>query len=205
MLRIREYIWLEFILRPETPILKVLLSLGLNYLRWTQLTPMLMMWGVALAMLLALTVVNFQAQTFSVIEHLLQWLMQLPVIGDRIIPLLTDEDSGIHMNSGDLKSFALQLWSITSLLFMLASMALSAWLGPFKPWTLKRKFLIVLLGIAVLLTGFIFNYYAGPENFNGDASAWIYNFLMISLLVFIVSAYCLSISHFLRLLDEALY
>ncbi len=191
-------------MRPETPILKVLLSLGLNYLRWTQLTPMLMMWGVALAMLLALTIVNFQAQTFSVIEHLLQWLMQLPVIGDRIIPLLTDEDSGIHMNSGDWKSFALQLWSIISLVFMLAGMAFSAWFGPFKPWTLKRKFLIVLLGIAVLLTGFIFNYYAGPENFNGDASAWIYNFLMISLLVFIVSAYCLSISHVLRLLDEAL-
>ena len=165
---------------------------------------MLMMWGVALAMLLALTVVNFQAQTFSVIEHLLQWLLQLPVIGDRITPLLTDEDSGIHMNSGDLKSFVVQVWSITSLVFMLASMAFSAWFGPFKPWTLKRKFLIVLLGIAVLLTGFIFNYYAGPENFNGDASAWIYNFLMISLLVFIVSAYCLSISHALRLLDEAL-
>jgi hypothetical protein len=183
---------------------KLLLSVGLNYLRWTQLTPMFMMWGTALAMLLALTFINFQEQTFSMLEDFLPWLMQLPIVGDRITPFLTDEGSGTHVKSGDFKSFVLQAWSITSLAFMLASMAFTALFGPFKPWTLKRKFLFVLLGIAVLLAGFIFNYFAGTENFYNDASAWIFNFSMISLLVFIVSAYCLSISHFLRFLDDAL-
>jgi len=188
----------------KSHILKLLLSLGLNYLRWTQLTPMFMMWGAALAMLLALTFVNFQEQTFSTLENFLPWLMQLPIVGDRITPFLTDEGSEMHMNSGDFKSFVLRAWSITSLAFMLASMAFSALFGPFKPWTLKRKFLFVLLGIVVLLAGFIFNYFAGTENFYGDASAWVFNFSMISLLVFIVSVYCLSVSHFLRFLNDAL-
>jgi len=173
-------------------------------MRWTQLTPMLMMWGAALVMLLALTFVNFQEQTFSVLETFVQWLTRLPIVGERITQLLADEGSDIHMNTGDLKSFVLRSWSIASLVFMLASMALSALFGPFKPWTLKRKLLFVFLGILVLLAGFFFNYFAGSENFNGEALAWIFNFSMISLLVFIVSAYCLSISHFLRFLNDAL-
>jgi hypothetical protein len=61
-------------MQSNNQILKSLLSLGLNYLRWIQLTPMLLMWGAALAMLLALTFINFQEQTFSVIEIFLQWL-----------------------------------------------------------------------------------------------------------------------------------
>jgi len=191
-------------MQSNTHILKLLLSLGLNYMRWTQLVPMLMMWGAALAMLLALTFVNFQEQTFSALETFVQWLMRLPIVGDRITPLLTDEGSELHVNSGDFKSFVLRAWSVTSLVFMLASMAFSALFGPFKPWPLKRKFLFVSLGVVVLLAGFIFNYFAGPENFNGDASAWMFNFSMISLLVFIVSAYCMSVSHFLRFLDGAL-
>ena len=192
-------------MRSNNHILKPLLSLGLNYMRWTQLTPMLMMWGAALAMLLALTFVNFQEQTFSVLEAIMHWLTQLPIVGGRITQLLADEGSEIHMSTSDFKSFVLRTWSISSLAFMLASMSLAALFGPFRPWTLKRKLLFIFLGILVLLAGFVFNYFAGSENFNGDASAWIFNFSMIALLVFSVSAYCLSISHFLRFLDDALF
>jgi hypothetical protein len=113
----------EFSMQSNNRLLKSLLSLGLNYMRWTQLTPMLMMWGAGLAILLALTFVNFQEQTFSVIETIMQWLMQLPIVGDRITSLLADEGSEIHMNTSDFKSFVLRAWSITSLAFMLASMA----------------------------------------------------------------------------------
>ena len=48
------------------------------------------------------------------------------------------------------------------------------------------------------------NYYAAPQNFNGAASAWMLNFSLISLLVFMVSAYCLSVAHFFAYLNEAL-
>jgi hypothetical protein len=194
----------EFSMQSNNRLLKSLLSLGLNYMRWTQLTPMLMMWGAGLAILLALTFVNFQEQTFSVIETIMQWLMQLPIVGDRITSLLADEGSEIHMNTSDFKSFVLRAWSITSLAFMLASMALSALFGPFKPWTLKRKLLLAGLGVLMLLAGLVSNYYANTQIFNGKASEWMLNFSLISLAVFLVSTYCLSISHFLGFLNDAL-
>jgi hypothetical protein len=59
-------------------------------------------------------------------------------------------------------------------------------------------------GVVFLLVGMVFNYYVAPQNFNGKASAWMLNFSLISLLVFGVSAYCLSVAHFLAYLNQSL-
>ena len=188
----------------QNHILKLLLSLGLGYMRWTQLTPMLLIWGFGLLMLLALTFVNYQEQTFSALEYFLEWTMQLPVVGERITPLLSDESTATNMTTSDFKSFVLSAWAVLSLAFMLAGFILSSILGPFQRWTLKRKLLIAGAGVVLLLAGMAVNYYAAPQNFNGEASAWMLNFSLISLLVFVVSAYCLSVAHFLAYLNEAL-
>ena len=185
-------------------ILKLLLSLGLGYLRWTQLTPMLLMWGFGLLMLLALTFVSFQEQTLSALEYFLEWLMQLPVVGKHITPFLSDESTTTHLTAIDFKSSLLSAWAVLSLVFMLAGFVISSLFGPFKPWTLKRKILIAGAGVVLLLAGMAVNYYAAPKNFNGDAASWMLNFSLISLLVFVVSAYCLSVAHFLAYLNDAL-
>ena len=87
---------------------------------------------------------------------------------------------------------------------MLASLILSFFLGPFQPWPLGRKLKVAAGGSLSLLIGMAANYFAAPHNFNGAASAWMLNFSLTSLLVFIVSAYCLAISHFLGYLNDAL-
>jgi len=189
-------------MQSDNHILKSLLSLGLNYLRWTQLAPMFMMWGFALLMLLALTFVNYQEQTLSAVEHVLRWLTQLPIAGEYITQLLSDESTEKNMTKGDLKSFALTAWSVTSLLFMLVGMALSALFGPFKPWSLKLKLSLAGLGVMLLMAGLLFNYYANTVTFNGATSGWMLNFSLICLAVFLVSAYSLTISHFLRFLND---
>jgi hypothetical protein len=173
-------------------------------MRWTQLTPMLLIWGFGLLMLLALTFVNFQEQTFSALEYFLEWLMQLPVVGERITQLLSDESTATRITTGDFKSFVLSAWAIVSLAFMLASFILASLFGPFQPWTLQRKIMIAGAGVVFLLVGMVFNYYVAPQNFNGKASAWMLNFSLISLLVFGVSAYCLSVAHFLAYLNQSL-
>jgi len=173
-------------------------------MRWTQLTLMLLMWGFGLLMLLALTFVNFQEQTISALESSMEWLTQLPVVGERITPLLSGESTATHITTSDFRSFVLSAWAALSLAFMLAGMVISSLLGPFQPWALKRKILIAGAGVMLLLAGMVANYYAAPQNFNGEASAWILNFSLISLLLFGVSTYCLSVSHFLGYLNEAL-
>ena len=173
-------------------------------MRWTQLTPMLLLWGFGLLMLLALTIVNFQELTISALEFMLEWLVQIPVVGEYIMQLLPDENSNTHISKSDYKSFVLSGWAVLSLVFMLAGIVLSALFGPFQPWALKSKLLLAGAATVLLLAGMVANYYAAPQNFNGDASAWMLNFSLISLLVFVVSAYCLSVSHFLGYMNEAL-
>ena len=170
-------------MQSQTYILKLLLSLGLGYMRWTQLTPMLLMWGFALLMLLALTFVNFQQQTISALASLLEWLTQLPLVGTRIASFLSGESTGIHLNTGDFESLVLSTWAVASLALMLAGMVISWLFGPFRPWTLKRKIVLAAAGMVLFLGGLVANYYAAPHNFNGAVSAWMLNFALISLLV----------------------
>ena len=191
-------------MQSQTHILKLLLSWGLGYVRWTQLTPMLLMWGFALLMLLALTFVNFQQQTLSALESVLEWLTQLPLVGAHVASLLAGESTGMQLNTGDFESLVLSTWAVASLVLMLAGMVVSWLFGPFRPWTLKRKIAFAGSGVALLLGGLVANYYAAPHNFNGAASAWMLNFSLISGLVFGVSAYSLSMAHFLAYLDDAL-
>ena len=188
----------------QNHILKLLLSIGLGYMRWTQLTPMLLLWGFGLLMLLALTFVNFQEQTISALVFILEWLLQLPLVGEHITPLLSDDSTAIHMSGSDIKSFLLFAWAALSLAFMLTGLVLSTLFGPFQPWSLKRKILVACAGVVILFAGMVANYFAAPQNFNGEASSWIINFSLISLLVLGVSAYCLSVSHFLAYLNDAL-
>jgi hypothetical protein len=188
----------------QSHILKLLLSWGLGYVRWTQLTPMLLMWGFALLMLLALTFVNFQQQTLSALESVLEWLTQLRLLGAQMTPLPPGKSTGMHLTTDDFESLVLSTWAVASLALMLVGMVISWLFGPFRPWTLKRKIALAGLGVALLLGGLVANYYAAPHNFNGAASAWMLNFSLISLLVFGVSAYSLSIAHFLAYLSDAL-
>ncbi len=191
-------------MQPQNSILKILLSLGLRYIRWTQLTPMILTWSFGLLMLLALIFVNFQEQTVSVVEVFLEWLMQLPVVGERITLLLTDENTTSQITSSDFESFVFSGWVVLSLVFMLIGMVVSLLFGPFRPWTLKGKILLAGTGVVLLLAGMCAIYFAVPQNFNGATSGWMLNFSLISLLVFVVSAYCLSAAHFLAYLDDAL-
>ncbi len=176
----------------------------LNYMRWTQLTPMLLVWGFALLMLMALTLVNFQEQSVSVLERISQWLVKFPILGDYVEAKMNGSDGELHMGTEDFRSFVLSAWFVISLVFMLGNMALSALVGPFQPWSLKRKILVMGLGIVLLMIGFLLNLFFGSETFNGGTSSWILNFSLIALLVFLVSAYCLSIAHFFGFLDAAL-
>ena len=184
--------------------LKSMLSLGLGYLRWTQLTPMILIWGFSLIMLLALTFVHHQEQSVPLLQSFLEWLMRLPFVGECITVLLSAESTRADTTTGNLDSFIFSAWSVLSLAFMVAGMVISTLFGPFQPWRLKRKILLAGAGAVLLLAGLVGIYYMTPEKFNGGALAWMLNFSLISLLAFGISAYCLSVSHFLGYLNSVL-
>ena len=184
--------------------LKMLLSLGLDYFRWTQLTPMIFTWAFALLMLAMMIFVNFQDQVMNGLEYFVEWLMKLPWVGPYVTEMLSDQESTVKLETEDLKTFALRAWFVISLVFMLAGMLLSRWLGPFRVIGLKRKILYAAICAVVLLGALILNYFAVPENFNGGLAGWMFNFSLLALIVFLVSVYSLSVSHVLGLVSSGL-
>lgn len=181
---------------------KPLLTIGIDYIRWTQLTPMIMVWGAVLLLLLAMVFVNFQDQALSTTETVLNNLYQLPLIGDRLQQYFTAQTGDHHITTADVKSWIFSIWSIASLVFMLMSFFMSYVRTPGKSWTLRKKLFIVFTAVLILLSGFVANYYAEPSNFKGGTGGWILNFSLLSLMVFIVSSYSLSVSHFLNHLNH---
>lgn len=180
--------------------IKLIATLVIDYLRWTQLTPMLTVWGFGLLMLAALLFVNNQEQTFDTIFAVLEWIAGLPVIGDRFTAWMESQagnDGTISLGGSDLKAAALKAWSLISLVFMLIALSVSWIFGPFKPWSLKRKLGITALCCGALLAAFISLYFANPEEFNGPFENWLLTFGGIALILFVVSAWCLSIAHLL--------
>ena len=189
--------------KSENDFLKLLLLLGIDYVRWTQIVPMLLVWGIALLMLLTLTGLNFQEQAGFVIENTFQWLMQMPYVGEYIVNNFTEGDK-LKFNASNVKPLMVRGWIVISLVFMLVSMLVSFMFGPFKLWSLKRKFFYMTICTLLLFAGLMFNYFAGNEVYNGSMAGWMINFSLIPIFVFLVSVYSLTVTHLLGLLSTAM-
>jgi len=180
-------------------------SLVIDYFRWSQLTPMITMWFFALLMVFLLFFVNHQEQTWDSVGSVAEWVAELPVVGPAYLEWMEEQagaDSKIKLSGDDFEVMAMKVWAVLSLVFMVISWAANALFGPFQPWTLKRKLGIAGMGCAALMASFLGVYYLSPEMFNGPLSRWILTFAGITLIVFLVSGWCLSIAHALGLLSR---
>lgn len=186
--------------------LKLAVTLAIDYVRWTQLSPLVTIWAFALAMLAVMLFVNNEEQGWDLVSSLTHWIAGLPLIGDSFaarMESLAGEDGSIHISGHEFKAVALKAWGFLSLVFMVLALAANRLLGPFKPWSLKRKLGTAALCCLAMTAGYAAVYFANPGLFNGPASQWMLTFGGISLVLFIVSAWCLSIAHVLGLARRA--
>lgn len=184
----------------RTNLLKPIVTLVIDYVRWTQLAPLVTVWAFALAMLAAMLVANYEDQTWDTLGAVFQWIAGLPLIGERFIAWmesLAGDDGSINLGGDDLKAAALKAWGLLSLAFLALSLIVNWLFGPFKPWSLKRKLGIAALCCLVLLAGFIAVYFGDPSRFNGPAGNWMLTFSGIVLILFVVNAWCLSVAYLL--------
>jgi len=194
-------------MKNETHPLQIVGSLVIDYFRWSQLAPMITVWFFALFMVLMLLITNHQDETLDGLEAVAEWLVELPVVGPALLRWAEDnatDDGKLHFGGNDFKAAAMKAWVILSLAFMIIGWIVSIVFGPFQPWTLKRKLMVAGLGSTVLMAGFVAIYYLGVEMFNGPQYVWMLNFAGLSLIVFLVSGWCLSIAHALGLLSRLL-
>lgn len=186
---------------------KTAITLVIDYFRWTQLTPLVIVWAFGIVMLAALVFVNYQEESFDAIAAMFHWIAGLPWIGDKLtvwLESMANDDGSLSAGGLDIKAAALKVWGFLSLAMMLIALVVNWVFGPFKPWTLKRKLGIAAVCCLLLLAAYFAVYFAKPEEFNGPVGGWILNFGGIAVLLFIVSTWCLSIAHLLGLLREGI-
>lgn len=205
--------------RQPPSLLRLAAGLALDYVRWTQLVPMILAWAFLLLMIGAMVLVNFQEQSFGLIERgiLLYERVAGPIDEapeapeppqNADAPASADGESdrgGVTFTGEDLEPLALKAWALVALAGWLLGMAYRLLFGRPLRVGLKRK--LVVAGLAcIACTGlFLFAYFFGSERFNGPFAGWLAMFIGIPLIVWCISAYSLAISTAVDLAKRAIY
>jgi len=182
-------------------------SLVLDYARWSQLAPMITVWLVAVLMVFLMFFVEHQDETVDGVATVVTWVTELPVVGLPILEWMenrADEEGALHFGGDDLKVAAMKIWALGSLVLMVIGWLARLLFGPLKPWTLKRKLGFAALACLSLLAGFLSVFFLSPGLFAGTKVQSILYLAGISLFVFLVSTWCLSIAHALGLFSRSL-
>lgn len=179
-------------------IFRYLISLGLDYLRWTQMTPMILAWSIALFALGAMTVINFQQASMTVLE----WVAG---IWDRYAWLPrwdlsehTDADGSIRLTDELLKPVIFKAWAILSLVLLVTDLLRTAATGKRESRPLSRQLRTTAICIAVLVLGFVMNYLVSSDSYEGGSVEWVLLFTGTGMLVWLISAYSLSVNYALN-------
>ena len=182
---------------PQTHPMKLLLSLALGYARWAVVTPMILMWGVAVITLLAMLFTALGDQGWTVAETIGRFVAGIPVIGPEIgdrIRALFESDAPFEQM---LIRLMLGTWAMMSVVFAVLGWGVNALFGPFKPWTLRRKLALVAVACLLIPVSFRLLQLAAPDRIAG----WVAGFLWIPVF-FVVSAVCLWLSQKLAEIDQ---
>jgi hypothetical protein len=189
--------------RVNNEIIRAVARLGIDYIRWTQLVPMLAAWGLLLLALLAIAFTSFEEQGTAALETV------FAVIGG-IYALLPDsvaarsDNGSLELSGDDLIALASWAWFALAAFAMLVNWLVGERLRPRFLATLSGRIKtagILAASISVLLLAIRV---IVPENFNGSVTAWLPTLIGGPLVVWILSVYSLSISALLSAIEARL-
>lgn len=190
---------------------RLLIGTWFDYLRWTQLVPMIVVWGFVLIGVLGATLVSFQDQSVAALIWLHQATAPIPGLHAAIGGWLQESGAttpagGLHLTDEQLTPLLVRGWGLLSLaLFLLSALwhgVRGTKPGPRKPLSSK----LIVAGLASALTVgvtavILLLGQQGNEIELGDA-------LMTGAIGFVillaVSTYSLTAAHLLSWLSEQL-
>jgi len=193
--------------RPSTDAVsvpRVLIGLAIDYFRWTQMVPMITAWAFLLVMVGAMLLVNFQQQSFSLIEWGATTYDRVfgPAQAESELPTPKTGDASDRAEGGavtfsdeDFMPWVLKAWAIMALAGWLLGMLRAVVFGPREPMRLKRKLVLAAIPAAACAALFAVAYFLGSEEFHGSAAGWMLLFTGFPIGVWLVSAYSLSVTH----------
>ena len=185
---------------------RILLSLLLDYFRWTQLVPMILVWSMMIAMSFVLLLAYNEDAAWSLAELAVTTIQSLPIFGDRfdlwVESQTVDGVFSPDLGAIDFKQLALKAWAWLSLAFMVLDAIFRKWTGPLPPFTLKHKLVLAGAASGLVSAGFIMIYFIDRSGWGGQFLAVLASAGGMGLALFVISAWCLTISHTLGLLSR---
>jgi len=194
------------------------LGVAIDYFRWTQLVPMIAAWTFLLIGAGALLLVNFQEQSFTLIERGVGLYEQVfgPIepaggnnamagqAGGKTVGPPAGGGEAVRFSDQDIMPEVLSAWAWVALAGYLLGLAHTWLFGPSEPWSLGRKLVLAAIaaaGVSALMFG---AYWFGSEPFHGGFSIWFFLFTGAPLLVWLVSLYSLGVGYLLERLKRAI-
>ena len=199
-------------------ILRLLLGLGIDYFRWVLLTPMVVVWGFYLFVIVVMVYVNFEGSVWSLAESGYEsyrdrfgpvaWIEEGPEAErlDEQPPAVAENQNGQGQEStdftDDLMAGIMKGWGILALAAWGLSMLRSAVFGPRPPRTLGNKlkwtFLAAVAGWVLLFVAYFF----GVSNYEGSFAGWFALYTGSAGIVIAVSALILAAATMLDMLRD---
>lgn len=87
-------------MKNKTHPLQLIGSLVIDYIRWSQLAPMITMWIFAVLMVFLLFFVEHQDETVDGVAAVATWATELPVVGPSLVEWLEErvDDEGVFIS-----------------------------------------------------------------------------------------------------------
>lgn len=191
---------LDFALSKE--VLRALLSIIIDYVRWTQLIPMLAVWGFLCACLLVAAFASFESQGIAALELMIVvFAAAAQMLPETLVPRTAD--GAIRISGDDLLSVLAWAWLIFSFVATALGSLVGSWLRPAFLQTLRGRLSSAAIAATIVGISFFAVYAAAPERFNGTLTSALPLFIGGPLLAWIVSAWSLTVSTALGLLYDA--
>jgi hypothetical protein len=187
----------------------VVVSLVIDYIRWTQMVPMVLAWGMVVIALFAAVFVSFQEE--SVIG--LVWLHQKTAVVPGLHEWLSrwvdesgvqNERGGLHLSDRQLLPMIATVWAVLSGCMMLLS-SISRWLrGPHAAarWPLSVKLVVAGAAscVAIAMLGLVLHAGGAAEDVGGHQA--LTTSAIAAAILWFLSAYGLAVSHVLNAVLE---
>lgn len=179
-------------------------GLGLDYLRWTQLLPMVAGWTFFGLMIAALLLTNFQDVAMPLTERLLLLAERLFGPFDGAEFGQSGESGALHFTDEDILPIVYRGWALLALAGWVLGMIWRALFGARPSAPLRRKLIraAVAAGIGVGLC--LFAWAFGSETFQGGPIGWLALFFGAGFAVWLVSLYSLAVSAVIDRLHRAI-
>ena len=181
-----------------------LAGLALDYLRWTQMLPMIAAWTFFGLMIVALLLTNFQDVAMPLTGRLLLLAERLFGPSDGAGFGQSDASGALHFTDEDILPIVYRGWALLALAGWLLGMVWRRMVGPRPPLALRRKMIRAGIAAAIGVGLCLFAWAFGSETFQGGPIGWLALFFSAGLAVWLVSLYSLGVSALIGSMHHAI-